>query len=106
MHIYENIYEFAASAGALEGYVYQKKDLDMNALAKWVDNLVAAYSRIPTEAREEIQSSCDQTLGRAIKSLIPLLGEGHNIVGDLKSMISGDLPQSADDFQKEKWFQK
>ena len=50
MHIYAQIYEFAASAGALEGYVYHKKKLDMAALPNWVDNIVAAYKRMPSEA--------------------------------------------------------
>lgn len=106
MHIYTNIYEFAASAGALEGYVYHQKNLDMNALPHWVDNLVAAYQHLPPEALNEIQSACDQTMGRAIRSLIAVLGEEHEIIGKLKSIATTDLPESADEFQKKKWFQK
>ncbi len=106
MHIYMNNYEFAASAGALEGYVYHQKNLDMNALPNWVDNLVTAYQHLPPEALNEIQSSCDRTLGRAIRSLIALLGEEHEIIGKLKSMVTSDVPESSDEFQKKKWFQK
>ena len=106
MHIYTNIYEFAASAGALEGYVYHKEDIDMDALPKWVENLVSAYQHLPSEALDEIQSSLDRTLGRAIKSLINILGEEHEIIGKLNSMVAGSLPASADDFQKKKWFQR
>lgn len=106
MHIYAKIYEFAASAGALEGYVYHKEKLDMNALPIWVGNLITAYQDLPAEAREEFQSSLDQTLGRAISSLIPLLGEGSELVHSLKSMVVGPRPESPDDFQKRKWFEK
>jgi CTP-dependent riboflavin kinase len=104
MHIYQKIYEFAASAGALEGYVYRKKksDIDMDALANWADNLFEAYTHLTAEIRDEFQSSCDRTLGRAVRSLVPLLGEEHAIIQQLRSMIVGSLPESADDFQKEK----
>ncbi|NIR13469.1 MAG: hypothetical protein GWN86_05770 [Desulfobacterales bacterium] len=106
MHLYTKIYEFAASAGALEGYVYQRKEMDMEALPKWVDNLVAAYNHLPSEGLDEFQSSLDQTIGRAIRSLSSALGQEHEILRKLKSMVVGRLPDSADDFKKKKWFRK
>ncbi|MGD2270598.1 MAG: CTP-dependent riboflavin kinase [Desulfobacterales bacterium] len=104
MHIYKKIYEFAASAGAFEGYVYHKKksDIDMAALTDWADNLLEAYTHLAAEIRDEFQSSCDRTLGRAVRSLVPLLGQGHAIIQKLQAMIVGGLPESADDFQEEK----
>lgn len=106
MHTYAQIYEFAASAGALEGYVYQKDRMDEQVLGKWCDNLVNAYRLFPPDVLKEFQPGCDGTLGRAIRSMIPVLGEQHPIVGKVQTMVSGQLPQSADDFQKRKWFQK
>ena len=106
MHMYTQIYEFAASAGALEGYVYEKKNLNEQVLAKWCDNLLRAYQLFPAEVRKEFQTSCDGTLGRAIHSLIPLLGNEHEIVGKLKSMTADQLPKSANDFHKTKWFEE
>ena len=106
MHIYAQIYDFAASAGALEGYVYHKKEVDMTALPNWVENLSAAYQCLPSEALGEFQPSIDFTIGRAIRSLMPVLGEGHEIIGKLQSMVAGNLPRSADDFQKKKWFEE
>ena len=108
MHIYQQLYEFAASAGAFEGYVYHKKrdDMDVDALTNWVANLVGAYEQLPSDVRNEFQTSCDQTLGRAIRSVVSLLGEDHNIVIQLKSMVKGELPDSPDDFKKSKWFAK
>lgn len=106
MHLYTKIYEFAASTGALEGYVYQKEEIDMEALPKWVDNLLAAYKNLPSEALDAFQSSLDQTIGRAIRSLTATLGEEHETVMRLKSMVVGNLPDSPDDFQKKKWFEK
>ena len=106
MHIYQEIYEFAASAGALEGFVYPKEKLNPDDLPKWVNNLVAAYQHLPDEAKNEFQSSIDQTLGRAVRALIPILGEEHGTIVKLKSMIVGPTPQSVDDFQKKKHFEK
>ena len=105
MHIYTQIYEFAASVGALEGYVYGKHELEKDVLAKWCNNLVDAYQLLPKEALQEFQPSCDGTIGRAIRSLTPVLGDNHEIVGKLRSMTAGPIPKSADDFQKKKWFQ-
>jgi hypothetical protein len=108
MHIYQKIYEFAASAGAFEGYVYRKKqpDIDVAALSNWAGNLLILYYHFSAAAVEKFQFSCNQTLGRAIKSLVPVLGEKHEVPGKLKKMVKGDLPETADDFQKQKWFMK
>ena len=108
MNIYQKIYEFAASAGAFEGYVYQKtkSEIDMDALSDWVNNLVDAYHQLPVDICAEFQPSCDQTLGRAVRSLISVSGEAQTLIDKLKEMIKGELPGSADDFQKTKWFQK
>ena len=108
MHIYRKIYEFAASAGAFEGYLYRrsKAEIDTEALSSWVDNLMNAYENLASEVRDECQSSIDQTLGRAIKSLGFLFDDQHALVNKLQKIVKGELPGSPDDFQKEKWFQK
>ena len=106
MHTYCKIYEFAASAGAFEGYVYKKEKMGPNELKAWVSNLLMAYKNLPKEAVDEFQPLIDGTLGRAIKSLIPIFGEDHAHILNLKTMIAGQLPQSPDDFQKKKWFDK
>lgn len=102
MHLYVKIYEFAASAGAFEGYVYPKERMDPDVLPNWVNNLVASYQDLPSEVRNEFQSSCDGTLGRAVRALIPILGEDHEIIHKLKSLIMGSLPETPNDFQKKK----
>ncbi len=106
MHPFKNIYEFAASAGSLEGFVYHKESMDPDHISSWIGNLVDAYGLLPREALDEIQTSIDQTIGRAVRSLVPLLGVEHGLVKELESMVKGPLPASPDDFQKKKWFQK
>ena len=106
MHLFAQLYEFAASAGALEGYVYRREEVDVKALTHWIGNLNAAYGLLPQEVLQEVQPSVDQTLGRAWKSLALGLGQDHDLAQTVKSMIKGRLPETADDFQKRKWFQK
>jgi len=98
MGIYQEVYDFAAKAGALEGYVYPKEKVDLNYLPRWVDNLVDQYHRLPSEVREEFKQLCNGTFGRAVQSLLPDLGEDHEVIKKLKSVISGKLPLSPDDF--------
>lgn len=105
MHIYRKIYEFAASAGALEGYVYRKRNLDVNSLKNWADNLVTAYRSLPGEVIDKIQPGLDMTVGRAIRSLDLESHGGHEVLDKLKSMVEGELPASPNDFRKKKWFE-
>ena len=108
MHIYHKIYEFAASAGAFEGYVYRRPgtEIDTEALSNWIHNLLAAYENLPVEARDECQTSIDRTLGRAIKSLDLHFNDQPALIHKLQQIVKSELPESPDDFQKEKWFQK
>jgi hypothetical protein len=106
MHLYTQLYEFAASVGALEGFVYKRPDVEAATIQKWVENLEKAYSLIPGEVLKEIQPPLDGTLGRAVKSVGKALGEKHVLVEKLKAMVKGPLPSSPDDFQKRKWFEK
>ncbi len=98
MGAYQKVYEFAASAGALEGYVYPKERVDLRSLLRWVNHLVAQYEDLPAEVRLEFQVLCDGTLGRAIQSLQPILGGDHEVIQKLKKMVVGKLPLSYDDF--------
>jgi hypothetical protein len=98
MGIYQEVYDVAAKAGALEGYVYPKEKVDLNYLPRWVDHLVNQYHHLPSEVREEFQGLFNGTIGRAIQSLLPCLGEDHKVIKKLKSVTSGELPLSPNDF--------
>lgn len=102
MSIYEEIYEFASSAGALEGFVYLKEELAPDIIDNWVKNLVKQYQNLPSDVRDSFQSSLDRTIGRAVQSLRPLLGKDHAHIHALSAMIVGEMPSSARDFEKEK----
>lgn len=102
MELYKEIYEFASSAGALEGYVYPRGKRDMAYLDNWIHNLVMQYHALPDDVREKIQASLDRTLGRAVQSLETLLGREHLHVQALRGLLRGGIPASPHDFELEK----
>jgi hypothetical protein len=102
MHLYMQLYEFSASVGALEGFVYRRTDMQAGTIEKWVENLEKAYALLPAEVLKEIQPSLNGTLGRAVKSIQNVLGEQHTLVQRLRSMVKGPLPSSPDDFERRK----
>ena len=98
MGIYKEVYDFAAKAGALEGYAYPKEKVDPYYLSQWVDHLVNQYRSLPSDVRDEFQGLCNGSLGRAIQSLLPVLGEDSEVIEKLESIVSGKLPLSSNDF--------
>jgi hypothetical protein len=109
MHEYEKIYEFAASLGSFEGYVYGKqsiRELDLDALENWSGNILEAYRHLPETVKGRIQDRCDQTAGRAARSLETVLGADDPITKRLYAIVTPDkpLPESAGAFNKKKWF--
>ena len=109
MHLYTQIYEFASSAGAFEGYVYHKKsadEVDLKALDIWVENLLEAYSLIPEEVLEKFQENLDLTLNRTSTSLETIFEKDNTINKKIISMIGKKTSLDPDDFQKKKWFEQ
>ena len=106
MHVYTKIYEFAASAGAFEGYVYGKDKINPAEITDWSNNIVTGYHHLPAETLKQFQSSFDRTLGRAVKSLVKALGAEHEIVQKLRTIIADQSVESADNFAFKKWFEE
>jgi sporulation-control protein spo0M len=102
MSIYKEIYDFAASAGSLEGFVYIRQGLAPQDIDDWVHNLVSHYKALPEDVRSAFQGSLDRTLGRTVASLVPHLGEDHSHIHALTSIIAGKVPDSFQDFEMEK----
>lgn len=100
--LYTEIYEFAASAGALEGFVHPRKKLEASQLDNWIENIGKQYLAISGDVRNSFQPSLDRTLGRAVQALIPVLGPEHAHIVALKKLIVGQMPASPFDFEKEK----
>ncbi len=102
MGVNREVYEFAAGAGAFEGYVYGKDKMEPDSLNNWINRLVKQYNALPSEVRDELQDLCDGTVGRAVRSIMPFLGEDHDLIIQIKSIIKGELPSSPDDFSRKR----
>lgn len=99
MYSYRDLYDFAAKAGALEGYVYPK-EMEISYLPLWVDHVVEGYRILPEDVRREFQDLCNNTIGRAIQSLLPVLGEDHDVIRKLRSIVTDESVTSPDDFRR------
>jgi hypothetical protein len=97
MSVNRQVYDFAAKAGALEGWVY-KREVDVSYLPMWIQHLVDLYGGLPEDVRTEIQDMCNETVGRTIQSLLPFLGEEHELMKKLRGMTVGKIPSDPDDF--------
>lgn len=97
MSINRQIYDFAAKAGALEGWVY-KREVDVSYLPLWIQHIVDLYGGLPSEVRNEIQDMCNETIGRTIHSLEPVLGADHELMVKLRGLTVGAIPNDPDDF--------
>ena len=62
---YEELFKFAAKAGALEGYLYEREKIEP--LDNWVNNIVSMYYNLPDKIKEEIKSEFTIVLNRTLK---------------------------------------
>ena len=61
---YNEIFKFAAKAGALEGYLYEREKLEP--LDNWVTNIEAMYRSLPDSVKADIKGEFDAVLRRTL----------------------------------------
>ncbi len=61
---YEELFKFAAKAGALEGYLYEREKIEP--LSDWVSNLERMYTRLPDKAKEAVRNELSRVLTRTL----------------------------------------
>lgn len=61
---YNEIFKFAAKAGALEGYLYEREKLEP--LDNWVTNIEAMYRSLPDSVKDDIKEEFDVVLRRTL----------------------------------------
>jgi len=62
---YEELFKFAAKAGALEGYLYEREKVDP--LDNWINNIVSLHSNLPDSIKEDIKSEFTVVLTRTLQ---------------------------------------
>lgn len=101
-NLIREVYDFASSAGAFEGYLYQNQKVSAEELTDWIHNLTEQYGRLPGEAIRQIQPALNRTLGRAVHSLAAHFGGNHPHSVAINQLIQGPIPDSYKDFEDEK----
>ena len=64
MEEYEALFKFAAKAGALEGYLYEREKIEP--LSNWVSNLEAMHANLPDEVKRQIRNELGDVLSRTL----------------------------------------
>ena len=63
---YRDLFFFAAKAGSLEGYLYQRDKLDK--LDDWVNNIVKLHQGLPAEVKAQIRDDLKTVLERCLSN--------------------------------------
>jgi hypothetical protein len=61
---YEALFKFAAKAGSLEGYLYEREKIEP--LSNWVSNLETMYANLPDEVKAQIREELSNVLARTL----------------------------------------
>ena len=61
---YEELFKFAAKAGALEGYLYEREKVEP--LYNWISNIERMYASLPDNIRGDIRNELSNILTRTL----------------------------------------
>ena len=62
---YQELFLFAAKAGALEGYLFRRRKVEP--LDKWIDNIGRMYQELPAAVRGEVDPVLTPVLKRILE---------------------------------------
>ena len=65
MSEYEELFKFAAKAGSLEGYLYERENLEP--LYGWVGNIEKMYTNLPDTIKNDIRDPLKSVLTRSMQ---------------------------------------
>lgn len=81
---YAEFFKFAAKAGALEGYLYEREKIEP--LSNWVNNMQVMYDKLPADVKKEIKEEYGTVLTRILQHGEKVLSD--EIKSKLNSMLS------------------
>ena len=80
---YQELFLFAAKAGALEGYLFKREEVE--SLDNWVDNIGKVYYALPPVVKGEVDPVFTPVLKRILKYGERVLESG--LKGKLEQML-------------------
>jgi hypothetical protein len=66
---YAEFFKFAAKAGALEGYLYEREKIE--SLSNWVNNMKIMYDKLPADVKKDIKEAYGIVLTRTLENSLP-----------------------------------
>ena len=85
MEGYREFFKFAAKAGALEGYLYEREKIEP--LSNWVNNIEGMYRKLPEDVKKDIKEAYGIVLTRTLEN-------GEKVLPDeIKSKLNGMLSE-------------
>ena len=81
---HEELFKFAAKAGALEGYLYEREKVEP--LYNWVSNIERMYASLPDNVKADIRNEFSNVLRRTLTYGGKVLEEG--IITRLNNLLS------------------
>ena len=82
---YEQFFKFAAKAGALEGYLYEREKIEP--LTNWVNNIDNMYKKLPENVKRDVKQEYGIVLATILKN-------GEQVLEDeIKSKLSNMLSE-------------
>ena len=82
---YLEFFKFAAKAGALEGYLYERKEVE--SLDCWVNNIEKMYASLPENVKADIRDEFRDVINRTLKYGDSVLNE--EIKERLNNLVEG-----------------
>lgn len=86
MGIYLELFELAAKAGCLEGWLYNKGEVELHYLEDWIANIDRMYQALPGELKDEVRSSYLKLLKSITEHCNRLLPKDHRVMERLARM--------------------
>jgi hypothetical protein len=80
---YEELFKFAAKVGSLEGYLYQRDEIE--SLDNWMDNINTMYQNLPDDIKGDLRKAYTDVLNRILVNGKIILPE--NLRSRLQSML-------------------
>ncbi|HBE44689.1 MAG TPA: hypothetical protein DDW17_04345 [Deltaproteobacteria bacterium] len=88
MGLYKDLFNFSAKVGCLEGYLYERKDVDLSSLPNWIGNIEKMFKKFPREIKADIYEEYVAILKKILLSAKKILDKEDKLVLRLKRMIS------------------
>ena len=85
---YRDLFDFAAKAGCLEGYLYERHNLEPGYLSNWVDNIDRMYNALPEAAKAECKPQYLEVLKKICDYFNKLVGADDQVTKKVHQMLA------------------